>query len=110
MCSFSAGVNARVSDAFDWIQANVCAMSDFPPADLCLYVPAETKIWKVLAAAFGVTVLVLVASRCYGRSSQNRKYSLDRSDSSLDELEDLKTKNPKLSKFDSYESVGVELP
>jgi Trypsin len=29
------GVNARVSDAFEWLRVNVCVMSDDPPYYLC---------------------------------------------------------------------------
>jgi hypothetical protein len=28
-------VNARISDGYDWIRANVCAMSNYPPDELC---------------------------------------------------------------------------
>ena len=29
------GVNSRVSDAYDWIRATVCALSNYPPDGMC---------------------------------------------------------------------------
>jgi hypothetical protein len=34
-CGIMPGVFARVSSGYDWIQATVCEMSNYPPGSLC---------------------------------------------------------------------------
>lgn len=38
------GVNARVSDASDWIDRMVCELSDNPPAEFCSPPPVEVVV------------------------------------------------------------------
>lgn len=121
------GVNARVSDAFDWIRANICAMSDDPPPDLCAPSAFEsnveivddswsTMLWLALSIVFGVTTLLLIADRlyynryrCLRNQPQNGTPSPDCSISSKEELEELNGARPTFLKLQSYDSTGVEI-
>ena len=78
------GVNARISDAYDWIRATLCALSAYPPADLCprdsddddtIVVHAARQRWNASdstlgAMVVGVGLLLLVVlsgrRRCWG--------------------------------------------
>lgn len=112
------GVNARVSDAFDWIRASVCAMSDFPPADLCE--PANAKelamdwgsyFWHGVTVGLGVAIVALLVDRFWARESiiSTQISTPDSSQASRDELEELTSSKHLLSKLSSYDSTGIEV-
>jgi hypothetical protein len=114
-----AGVNSRVSDAFKWIQTNVCVMSDFPPDELCadaietITVDVEKLFWKGLAIAFGLTIIAMIATRSWLRG---RKSPLEKSDSKNVEMEGLDLNSSRsllnttrsLSNLSSYDSIEGE--
>jgi Trypsin len=71
------GVNARISDAYDWIRATVCAMSAYPPDDICHFlndddgvVPVREFSWDAVpgwAIAAGLLLLLICTLQCRRR-------------------------------------------
>jgi hypothetical protein len=106
-----------VSDAYDWIRANVCVMSDYPPTYLCG--TAEEKIMEqlqdvqrfVIVGLLCMAIVLFMGSLhrilawCFQRkrddSSDDVSYT-----SSLDELECLKSDKTVCSRGSSYDSIG----
>jgi Trypsin len=69
------GVNARISEAYDWIRATVCAMSAYPPDDMCHFLndddavePVREFSWDAVPAwAIAVGLLLLLGCTLQGR-------------------------------------------
>jgi hypothetical protein len=121
------GVNSRVSDAYDWIRASVCAMSNYPPDEMCSALDDESiatnreplfSTWvswicQGLAVACCVIGTLLLVKRlgCF-RESYNRRYcitptSTNDDDAPSDELSKIK-RHQSWTKMRSYDSTELE--
>jgi predicted nucleic acid-binding Zn ribbon protein len=106
LAHYLTGVNARVSDAADWIDHMVCKLSDFPPADFCCQDSCRRqqrrhrRVFRAIYALITVGLVVLLAARfgmlcpapvrrfwsrwvVYGRTAEREKLLPLKTDSSL---------------------------
>jgi hypothetical protein len=113
------GVNARVSDAADWIDRMVCKLSDFPPADFCCQDSCRRqqlrhrRVFRAIYALITAGLVVLLAARfgilcpapapvrrlwsrwvVYGRTTEREKLLPLKTNSSLSSASDDSDEEP----------------
>ena len=124
--TLSLGVNSRISDAYDWIRASVCAMSHYPPDDMC-HVDDDSLIGTTssfvlnnswiswLCQILAIICAVICTLVCVNRFWSNGKWKSDNeSDDArspnniMDEMTRLK-RHQSWTKMRSYDSADSDI-
>jgi hypothetical protein len=121
------GVNSRISDSYDWIRATVCAMSHYPPDDMChedddsavrttnsSFMNATWMVWLFQGIFFicGVICALVSLDRCRSMRNGYRRINSRECDTELspnsiiDEMTKLK-RHRSWTKMRSYDSAEI---
>lgn len=104
-----SGVNARISSVVDWIDATVCELSDYPPAEFCDYKYASKRHYPYLMLALFVAVSFLV-HRLWKKRSLNFSKSVKQVESGYEsspEMDNLVGARAHHKHTFSYEAVEL---